>query len=410
MNLPRRRDNQQWILDYLIKTTGRAQTFEPDTRMLPAEVRSHVMISKIVGQRALRSEQLARDAEAAGHLHVALTAYADAIRSYVDAQHSIFDPERFDEKRYWFDRAIACNTRVRALSPHPIERIEVPWETASMPAHLHLQPERKQGPTILFIPGMDGTKETSGIGPLAEVFMPHGVHVFSMDGPGQGESTLRGLHITDDNYERAISAALDLLLELPEVDPERIAVIGRSFGSLWALRAAARDPRVKAVAVDAVCFGDKRAIFERASPRFKQIFMMMAGEDDEARFDRMAERMVILGHGSRIMCPTLISAGEFDPLTNLLEVEAVFEELAGPKELWILEDQFHSYRDVPGLLGIDNLHFMLDWILDALDGRFDVDHRRVTLVAKGGAGPYRDHAPFRPWQEDGDKTAAIADE
>ncbi|MDF1598049.1 MAG: hypothetical protein P1T08_18410 [Acidimicrobiia bacterium] len=51
---------------------------------------------------------------------------------------------------------------------------------------------------------------------------------------------------------------------------------------------------------------------------------------------------------------------------------------------------------------------MVDWILDALNGRYDVDHRRATLVTKGGAGPYRDQSPFRPWREDGDRKEATA--
>ena len=399
MDLPRRRDSQQWVLDYLIKTTGRAQTFEPDARTLPAEVRSHVMIPKILSKRGMHEERLARQAERAGHRHVALMAYEKAVRTYVGAQHVIFEPERFDEKRYWFDRAIACNERIRALAAHPIERLEVPWNGAQMPAHFHMEPRRERAPTILFIPGMDGTKETSGIGPLAEAFIAHGVHVFSMDGPGQGESTLRGIHVGVDNYERAVSAALDVLLARPEVDPDRLAVIGRSFGSYWAVRAAAHDSRIKALAVDAICFGDKRGIFEKASPRFKQIFMMMAGEPDEERFDALAEQMVFTDQPERVRCPALISAGEFDPLTTLEEIEDVFERLAGPKELWVLEDQFHAYRDVPGMAGIDDLHFLIDWVLDTMQQPLAPDHRRVTLVGRASAGPYDDNQLPRPWRD-----------
>ena len=40
MKLERRRDNQQWILDYLTKTTGRVVSFGQDGRTLPPEVKS----------------------------------------------------------------------------------------------------------------------------------------------------------------------------------------------------------------------------------------------------------------------------------------------------------------------------------------------------------------------------------
>ena len=399
MNLKRRRDAQQWVLDHMVKTTGRVQNFASDARQLPPSVKSYAMISKIVGQHGLHEEAIARAADASGHRATAVHAYAKAILSYIEAQHSIFEDDN-PEKIYWYSRALDCHARVRELADHPIERVEVPWDGRSFPGMLHLQADRKKQPTIIFIPGMDGTKESSGVGPLGGTFMAHGVHVFTFDGPGQGESNLRKLRITHDNYERAVSAAIDYLLKRPEVDPERLGIVGSSFGSLWGLRAAARDSRIKALAVVAVCFGDKRGIFEHASPRFKQVFMYMAGIQDEEAFDRMAEQMTSFGCGAEIRCPTLICSGEFDPLTRLDETLAMFDEIAGPKELWVFENQAHDYRGLPNLCEIDTLHFMIDWVLDAMEGKISKSHKRITLVPpSGGAGPYEDRPLFAPWQQ-----------
>ena len=38
----RRRDNQQWMLDWMVKTTGRVINFEYDEREVPSHVRSHL--------------------------------------------------------------------------------------------------------------------------------------------------------------------------------------------------------------------------------------------------------------------------------------------------------------------------------------------------------------------------------
>lgn len=46
--------------------------------------------------------------------------------------------------------------------------------------------------------------------------------------------------------------ALDVILERPEVDANRVAVVGHSYGGLYALISAALDPRIKAVV--ASCF------------------------------------------------------------------------------------------------------------------------------------------------------------
>ena len=40
----RRRDGQQWILDWISKVAGRVQNFEYDSRVHPEEVKSYRMI------------------------------------------------------------------------------------------------------------------------------------------------------------------------------------------------------------------------------------------------------------------------------------------------------------------------------------------------------------------------------
>jgi alpha-beta hydrolase superfamily lysophospholipase len=402
MKLKRRRDSQQWVLDYLVKSTGRVQNFFSDRRTAPPGAKSYAMIPKLLGQEGMHAESIARAADAAGHRATALEAYSRAIACYIEAQHTIFEGDS-PAKAHWYQRATECHARVRELADHPIERVEVPWEGHSLPGMLHLQPDRAKHPTIYFIPGMDGTKESSGVGPLGSIFMAHGCHVFTMDGPGQGESNLRKTRITHDNYERAVSAALDYLSTRPEVDMQRVAILGSSFGSLWGIRAAERDPRVKALAVVAVCFGDKRSIFEQASPRFKQVFMYMAGIEDEDEFDAMAEKLVGFGHGANVTCPVLIVAGEFDPLTTLEETERMFDELGGPKELWVFENQAHEYQGLPNMAEVNTLHYMIDWLLDAVNGKYPLGHRRVTLIPQHqGAGPYETRPLFGPWRTSGD--------
>jgi cephalosporin-C deacetylase-like acetyl esterase len=86
-------------------------------------------------------------------------------------------------------------------------------------------------------------------------------------------------------------AAIDWLVARPEVDPTQIVISGISFGCHWGVRAAAIDKRVRALATTYAVVGPKKAIFGEASPRFKQMFMYMAGHTDEAEFDAMAEKM-----------------------------------------------------------------------------------------------------------------------
>ena len=74
----RRRDGQQWILDYLCKTAGMVQNFEDSKFELPPGTKSYKMISKLQGEDAARKEAVARALEAAGHRETALEVYVKA--------------------------------------------------------------------------------------------------------------------------------------------------------------------------------------------------------------------------------------------------------------------------------------------------------------------------------------------
>src|SRR3990172_19754 len=45
----RRRDSQQWVLDWIVKTTGRVQNFERDERIVPAAAKSYRMAANLPG-------------------------------------------------------------------------------------------------------------------------------------------------------------------------------------------------------------------------------------------------------------------------------------------------------------------------------------------------------------------------
>jgi dipeptidyl aminopeptidase/acylaminoacyl peptidase len=388
----RRRDGQQWILDWLVKTTGRVQNFANDERQLPPEVKSYRMIPRVLFKEASHYEAIARAAEQAGHTDTARQLYRRAGEVYHEAQHSIFEDDS-EEKIFLHGKLMECYDKVVEYVDNPIELVEIPWEKATIQGRLHLLRDRLRAPVVLFLPGMDMTKE-SFPNPLANPFLRRGMHVLSIDGPGQRISNLRKIRVSEDNYERAASAAIDYLVERPEVDPDSIVIAGISFGSHWGAHAAAEDKRVRALAGAYAVVGPKRAIFEEASPRFKQMFMYMAGLSDEREFDAMAERMTTSGHAAKITCPMLLALGEYDPLCHLRDAADFFEELRCPRELWVFEDEFHRIGGREGIGRLEIYPFIADWLRDELDERHQRDLNKIVLVPqKRGTGPYE--APIK---------------
>ncbi len=382
-----KRDDQQWVLDWIVKTSGRVQNLANDERDLPPEVKSYRMIPRVLYKEASHIEGIAKAAEAAGHTDTARQLYRRAQAVYHEAQHSIFEDDN-TEKIFLHGKHVECADKVAQYADYPVEKVEIPWERAQIQGRWHLLRDRRRAPAILFLPGMDMTKEAIP-NPLANSFARRGFHVLSIDGPGQGISNLRKIRVTADNYERAASAAIDWLVSRPEVDPDNIVIVGISFGCHWGVRVAAVDKRVRALATTYAVVGPKKAIFGEASPRFKQMFMYMAGQTDEADFDAMAEKMDTAGFAERIKCPTLLTMGEYDPLCHLEAAEDFFKELKCPKELWVLENEFHRISLREGIGGIEIYPYIADWLRDELDGKHPKTLDKTILVKqKSSLGPY----------------------
>lgn len=382
-----RRDSQQWILDYLSMVEGKDRNFAGIDHTLwpPHVVRSVAMVPKVMRKIGDERVRLAEAAEKRGHGSTAGRVYRLACDAYRTAQHAIMEntPEKIDLYR----RLTECYDRVIQYADYPIERVDIPWEGNEIPALFHILPDRRKAPCVLFIPGMDMTKEQSP-DPTDNMFHERGMHVMVMDGPGQGESNVRAIHATHDNYERAATAVIDWLVTRPEVDPERIMVLGNSMGSYWAPRVAAHDKRVKACVAAMGCFGDKRDMFEKASPHFKQMWMYMSGIEDEDEFDKMAEKMVLTGIAGQIECPTLLVTGEFDQLSPLEQAYQVLDELKVPKELWVMADEAHRLTAVSGLAGLSFYPWALDWLTEVLDGKLPPKEGRHVYVERGSGGPW----------------------
>ncbi|MPZ14686.1 MAG: alpha/beta fold hydrolase [Chloroflexi bacterium] len=401
-NLRTERDNQQWMLDLALNTRGRVQNFERDFPEVPPgkRARNYRMLPKVWRQEAEHQEALARMAASKGFHATATKHFDEAIEAYRMAQHPIFYDDNPIKQYLWgkVDQMVDLRSQV---APYPIERVEVPFEGSTISCLLHLLPDRRRAPCVIYVPGMDQSKEVFPLHTTNNPALPRGMHVLAMDGPGQGSSNLKKIRAVGDAYERAGAAVIGHIAARDEIDEQRIALYGISMGSYWSLRLANHDDRVAAVASAVACFNPNHTIFTQSSPRFKQMFMYMAGMDDEAEFDEMARGMTVRGQLGRIACPTLLATGEFDPLCPLEDAIEAYEELRSPKELWVFEDQYHPLMRLKNLGGL-NLHdYTLDWLQQTLMGEV-VNRGRVVYVRADGSGPFDDgalwEAPVGPGQ------------
>ncbi|HXG68262.1 MAG TPA: dienelactone hydrolase family protein [Blastocatellia bacterium] len=87
---------------------------------------------------------------------------------------------------------------------------------------------------------------------LERLFVKNGMAVLNIDWRGRGKSREKGNYFTlpKDERDRAhldAKAAVNALAARPEVDPQRIAILGAYIGAKYAVAAALGDPRIGAV-------------------------------------------------------------------------------------------------------------------------------------------------------------------
>jgi pimeloyl-ACP methyl ester carboxylesterase len=175
---------------------------------------------------------------------------ASASRAFMRASNfyraSIFyaltsDPRREEHWRVSRD----CFRRAMDLHPKPVRTVSVPFGDAKLPGYF-FSAGASHRPTLLAIGGFDSTAEEVAVWIGTEA-QNRGWNCLVFEGPGQWGALYDnpGLTMIPD-YERPVSAAVDFALTMPEVDPERIALVGYSVGGYLAPRAFAYDSRIAA--------------------------------------------------------------------------------------------------------------------------------------------------------------------
>lgn len=257
---------------------------------------------------------------------------------------------------------------------HRVKRVAVPYEGTHLPALFAGVPGASGPvPCMLHLDGFDGYKEMLYL--MHGYDLPRrGVSVLYLDHPGVG-GALRELGLpTRYDMEVPAGAAVDYLETRPDVDPDRIGVIGISFGGYYAPRAAAFENRFSCcVAWGAIWdWHETRLRRERAGgaglpvPAFQDQWVF--GVDSWDAFYEKRQRFTLEGVADRISCPLLVVHGESDRQIPVEFAQKTVDEAANaPEKLLKL---FTAVTGGVEHCMLDNVtigtDYMFDWIADTL--------------------------------------------
>jgi pimeloyl-ACP methyl ester carboxylesterase len=277
---------------------------------------------------------LAEEAEAQGNGLTAGEAWVSAAVAYHFAKFVwVVDVERNHETTR---RAIDALYRAHSHLDPTAARLEIPFDGAVLAGNLRRPAGVDEPPLVMLLPGLDSTKEE--FFHLENVFLARGLATFSFDGPGQGESGF-STHIRPD-YEAAVSVALDAL----DWDSP-VGAAGVSLGGYYAPRAAAREPRLAAVAGVSGPFNFGEC-WDGLPGLTRETFKHHSGarDDDEARAKaHELDLAPVIGELDR---PALMVTGRLDRVIPWEQTKRVADE--APNANFVLfDDGNHVCNNIP---------------------------------------------------------------
>ena len=257
-------------------------------------------------------------------------------------------------KQHSYEKAIeAFLAHARFWDP-PLEVVKIPFEGKEIIGYLRL-PKNANGPVplVLAVNGLDSRKED-----LTESFsaiLPFGVGYLAVDGPGTGQNPIK----VSENADRMLSRVLDYIATRPEIDKNRVAMHGVSWGAYWATKMAiverARLKGASAQSPPTDTFFQKdflmNSLIGNREYLFDQVPALMAIFDNVTTIDQMAEvlpKMSLVKQGllGKPMAPMLILAGVNDTQVPISDIYLLLDKGDVPKTAWINPQGGHLGRQV----------------------------------------------------------------
>lgn len=257
-------------------------------------------------------------------------------------------------KQRSYEKAIEMFLAHARFFDTPLQVVRIPFEGKEIIGYMRL-PKDAKGPVplVIAVNGLDSRKED-----LAESFgaiLPFGVGFVAVDGPGTGQSPIK----VDEHSERVLSRVIDYVQTRPEIDKDRIAFHGVSWGAYWATKLAVverdrlRGASAQSPPVDEFFQPDflRNSLLGNREYLFDQVPALMAiynGVNSVDELAAMSQKMSLVKQRllGKPMAPMLILAGINDTQVPISDIWLLLSKGDTPKTAWINPLGGHLGRQV----------------------------------------------------------------
>jgi dipeptidyl aminopeptidase/acylaminoacyl peptidase len=155
----------------------------------------------------------------------------------------------------------------------------------------------------------------------------------------------------EDTY-KDINALFDWIAERPDLDTERIAVMGGSYGGHMTLAVSTFYSSRIRCSVDIVGMSNLVTFLEHTEAYRRDLRRVEYGDERDPKMREFLERIAPMNNLEKIKKPMIVIAGKNDPRVPVSESQQIADGLkkqGTPVWLMIAKDEGHGYRKKPNL-------------------------------------------------------------
>ncbi|HYR12427.1 MAG TPA: alpha/beta fold hydrolase, partial [Longimicrobium sp.] len=210
---------------------------------------------------------------------------------------------------------------------------------------------QSRAPALVMVHGGPGGQARTGYNPLIQFLVNHGYVVYDINNRGSSGYGKTFYAMDDRRHGEAdlgdVVASKQMLIQTGFVDPDRVGIIGGSYGGYMVLAAMAFRPQEFAVGVD--IFGVSNWLRTLQSiPAWweSQRVALYTEMGDPATDEERLRRISPLFHASAIRRPLIVLQGANDPRVLQVESDEIVEAVRRngvPVEYVVFPDEGHGF-------------------------------------------------------------------